>query len=60
MEFREEDFAKAISIWLEWNEKINVISRKDTEYIFSHHILHSLAIARYLEIYYPGKVDSGR
>ena len=59
MEFREEDFAKAISIWLEWNEKINVISRKDTEYIFSHHILHSLAIARYLEIYYPGKVDSG-
>lgn len=59
MGFREEDFSKAISIWLEWNEKINVISRKDTEYIFSHHILHSLAIARYLEIYYPGAAGSG-
>ncbi|MBQ5572457.1 MAG: class I SAM-dependent methyltransferase, partial [Bacteroidales bacterium] len=30
----------------EWNEKINVISRKDTENIFVHHILHSLAIAK--------------
>ena len=59
MEYREEDFDRAISIWLEWNEKINVISRKDTGFIFSHHILHSLAIARYLEIYYPGAANSG-
>ena len=30
----------------EWNEKINLISRKDTENLFVHHILHSLAIAK--------------
>lgn len=30
----------------EWNEKINVISRKDTDNIFVHHILHSMAIAK--------------
>ena len=32
--------------FLSWNEKINLISRKDTENIFEHHILHSLAIAK--------------
>ncbi|MCF0206079.1 MAG: 16S rRNA (guanine(527)-N(7))-methyltransferase RsmG [Bacteroidales bacterium] len=30
----------------EWNDKINVISRKDTDNIYEHHILHSLAIAK--------------
>lgn len=32
--------------FLSWNEKINLISRKDTENLFEHHILHSLAIAK--------------
>lgn len=32
--------------FLQWNEKINLISRKDTENLFIHHILHSLAIAK--------------
>lgn len=32
--------------FLSWNEKINLISRKDTDNIFEHHILHSLAIAK--------------
>lgn len=32
---------------LEWNDKINLISRKDTDAIVVNHILHSLAIARY-------------
>lgn len=32
-----------------WNEKINVISRKDTEHIYLHHILHSLAIAKVID-----------
>lgn len=32
--------------FLQWNEKINLISRKDTENLFVHHILHSLAIAK--------------
>lgn len=32
--------------FLQWNDKINLISRKDTENLFIHHILHSLAIAK--------------
>ena len=50
----EHDFAQAVALWREWNGRINVVSRKDEENIFAHHILHSLAIAQYLEIYYPG------
>jgi 16S rRNA (guanine527-N7)-methyltransferase len=36
-----------------WNEKINVISRKDTEHLEERHILHSLAIAKYVS-FQPG------
>ncbi|MBQ1913064.1 MAG: 16S rRNA (guanine(527)-N(7))-methyltransferase RsmG [Bacteroidales bacterium] len=35
-------------LYREWNARINVISRKDIEHVFDHHVLHSLAIARYL------------
>ena len=49
----ENKFARVVELWREWNSRINVISRKDEDNIFAHHILHSLAIARYLEIYYP-------
>ncbi|MBP5157256.1 MAG: 16S rRNA (guanine(527)-N(7))-methyltransferase RsmG [Treponema sp.] len=45
----ESDFAAAVELWREWNGRINVVSRKDEENIFGHHILHSLAIAEYLE-----------
>ena len=45
----EQDFAQAVALWREWNGRINVISRKDEDNIFAHHILHSLAIAQYLE-----------
>lgn len=37
------------ALYEEWNAKINVISRKDIGNVYCHHILHSLAIARYLE-----------
>lgn len=43
-----EDYAKAVALWKEWNGKINVISRKDEDNIYEHHILHSLAIAEYV------------
>ena len=39
-------FAQLKPLYTEWNEKINVISRKDIENIELHHILHSLAIAK--------------
>lgn len=35
----------------EWNQKINVISRKDMDYFYEHHVLHSLAIAT--QFYFP-------
>lgn len=47
MEYRKEDFDEAVRLWTEWNGRINVISRKDVENLFEHHILHSLAIAEY-------------
>jgi 16S rRNA (guanine527-N7)-methyltransferase len=37
------------SLYAEWNEKINVISRKDMDNFYEHHVLHSLAIATQFE-----------
>lgn len=34
-------------LYREWNEKINVISRKDIDQLYLHHVLHSLAVAKY-------------
>ncbi len=36
------------ALYREWNEKINVISRKDIDSLYLHHVLHSLAIAKVL------------
>ena len=41
-----EQFAALPSLYRDWNSKINVISRKDIDNIFVHHILHSLSIAK--------------
>lgn len=41
------------AIYGEWNAKINVISRKDIEHLEERHILHSLAIARFIS-FKPG------
>ena len=41
-------FEKIGQLYPQWNEKINVISRKDIENIYINHILHSLSIARFL------------
>lgn len=40
-------------LYEDWNSKINVISRKDMEHFYEHHVLHSLAIAKYIE-FLPG------
>jgi 16S rRNA (guanine527-N7)-methyltransferase len=34
-----------LPLYIEWNEKINVISRKDLDHFYLHHVLHSLSIA---------------
>ena len=40
-----QQFAALKDLYTEWNEKINVISRKDMDNFYEHHVLHSLAIA---------------
>ena len=59
MKSSESDFAPALELYREWNERINVVSRKDIDNLYQHHILHSLAIARYLELNYPAGVLEG-
>ncbi len=43
---QRERFAALPQLYGEWNDKINVISRKDIDNLMSHHVLHSLAIAK--------------
>lgn len=45
---QKEQFAQLGPLYREWNEKINVISRKDIDDLYIHHVLHSLAIAKVL------------
>lgn len=42
------DFAVMCELYREWNGKINVVSRKDIDNLYEHHILHSLAIKEYM------------
>jgi len=41
------------ALYREWNDKINVISRRDIDNLYEHHVLHSLAIARVIR-FRPG------
>ena len=59
MRAEEKDFTAAIELYKEWNARINVVSRKDIDNLYQHHVLHSLAIARYLELHYPAGVLDG-
>lgn len=44
---QQEQFSRLESLYAEWNSRINVISRKDIDNLMVHHVLHSLAIARF-------------
>ena len=44
-----EQLAALKDLYIDWNEKINVISRKDMDNFYEHHVLHSLAIATQFE-----------
>lgn len=44
-----EQFNQVGDLYKEWNERINVVSRKDIEEIYTNHILHSLAIAKVMK-----------
>ena len=44
---QKEQFALLGTLYPEWNDKINVISRADIDQLYTRHILHSLAIAKF-------------
>lgn len=52
-EDQKEKFERLKDLYLHWNAQINVISRKDTESFYEHHVLHSLGIAR-IQSFKPG------
>ena len=43
---QQRQFDALSDLYLDWNAKINVISRKDIDNLYEHHVLHSLAIAK--------------
>jgi len=45
-ERQREQLAALLPLYEEWNAQINVISRKDMDHFYEHHVLHSLAIAK--------------
>lgn len=52
-EEQKKQFAALYDLYLDWNSKINVISRKDIENLYEHHVLHSLGIAKVIS-FKPG------
>lgn len=52
-ETQAQQFAALEVLYPEWNSKINLISRKDIDNLVEHHLLHSLAIAKFIQ-FQPG------
>lgn len=48
-EKQRAQFAQLDALYRDWNSKINVISRKDIDNLYDHHVLHSLAIAKMVQ-----------
>ncbi len=46
---QKDQFKKIGSLYADWNQKINLISRKDIENFYVHHVLHSLSIAKVIQ-----------
>lgn len=50
---QKEQIDALFDLYSDWNSRINVISRKDIDNLYLHHVLHSLAIAKYIR-FQPG------
>ena len=50
---QQQQFAALDALYRDWNAKINVISRKDIDNLYEHHVLHSLAIGKMIQ-FTPG------
>lgn len=47
---QKEQFSSLYELYADWNSKINVISRKDIENLYLHHVLHSLGVSKMLRL----------
>ena len=47
-DIQTEQFDSLYGLYTDWNSKINIISRKDIDNLYVHHILHSLGIAKFI------------
>jgi 16S rRNA (guanine527-N7)-methyltransferase len=47
---QKDQFAQLQELYIYWNERINVISRKDIDNLYLHHVLHSLALAKVMPL----------
>lgn len=47
---QRERFAQLGPLYREWNQKINVVSRKDIDELYKHHVLHSLALTQLINL----------
>lgn len=52
-DLQKQQFQKLDVLYKDWNSKINVISRKDIDQLYTNHVLHSLAIAK-IQPFQPG------
>jgi 16S rRNA (guanine527-N7)-methyltransferase len=50
---QKQQFSQLFDLYKDWNDKINVVSRKDIENLYINHVLHSLGIAKVME-FKPG------
>jgi 16S rRNA (guanine527-N7)-methyltransferase len=48
-DLQKEQFIKLEELYKDWNQKINVVSRKDVDLLYERHVLHSLSIAKIIE-----------
>ena len=48
-DFQREQFKSLFDLYVDWNSKINVISRKDIDELYLRHVLHSLGIAKVVD-----------
>jgi 16S rRNA (guanine527-N7)-methyltransferase len=55
-EKQSTQLAQLLPLYVEWNARINVISRKDIAHLYLHHVLHSLAIARFIRFLPAAKI----
>lgn len=53
---QQQQFAALQDIYRDWNEKINVISRKDIDNLYERHVLHSLSIAKFIQFNNGAKI----